>query len=58
MSPAMARRLPCVGGQVLDAQTGLVTAEVSCRGRISSVFLPIGALVTVEVTGQSLKDDP
>jgi Flp pilus assembly protein TadG len=58
LSPAMARRLPCAGGLVAEPGSGLVTAEVRCRGTISSVFLPIGALVTVEVSGRSLKDDP
>lgn len=58
LSPGMARRLPCAGGLVAEAGSGLVTAEVRCRGTIRSVFLPVGALVTVDVSGQSLKDDP
>lgn len=58
LSPGMARRLPCAGGLVAEAGSGLVTAEVRCRGTIKSVFLPIGALMTVDVSGQSLKDDP
>jgi hypothetical protein len=58
LGPGMARRLPCAAGLVAEAGSGLVTAEVRCRGTIGSVFLPIGALVTVEVSGQSLKDDP
>jgi Flp pilus assembly protein TadG len=58
LSPAMARTLPCAGALVAEAGSGLRTAEVRCRGTIRSVFLPIGALVTVDVSGQSLKDDP
>lgn len=58
LSPAMVRRLPCAGGLVTDADSGLLTAQVRCRGTISSAFLPIGALVTVDVSGQSLKDGP
>ncbi|MDQ1721181.1 MAG: hypothetical protein QOI26_915 [Pseudonocardiales bacterium] len=58
LSPGMARRLPCEGGLVAEAGSGLVTAEVRCRGTIRSVLLPIGALVKVDVTSQSLKDDP
>jgi hypothetical protein len=58
LSPGMARRLPCEGGLVAEAGSGVVTAEVRCRGTIRSVFLPVGALVTVDVSGQSLKDDP
>ncbi|MEO7261763.1 MAG: TadE/TadG family type IV pilus assembly protein [Jatrophihabitantaceae bacterium] len=58
LSPGMARRLPCAADLVAEAGSGLVTAEVRCRGTIRSVFLPIGGLVRVEVSGQSLKDDP
>jgi hypothetical protein len=58
LSPAMARKLPCAGALVAEAGSGLRTAEVRCRGTIRSIFLPIGALVTVDVSGQSLKDDP
>jgi len=58
LGSGMARRLPCAGGLVAEAGSGLVTAEVRCRGTIRSVFLPIGALLKVDVSGQSLKDDP
>lgn len=58
LGPGMARRLPCQGGLVADGATGLATAEVRCRGTIRSVLLPLGALVRVEVSGRSLKDDP
>jgi hypothetical protein len=58
LGPGMARRLPCDGGLVAEAGSGLVTAEVRCRGTIKSLLLPIGAVVRVEVSGQSLKDDP
>jgi Flp pilus assembly protein TadG len=58
LGAGMARRLPCQGGLVTDAGSGLATAEVRCRGHIRSVLLPVGALVRVEVSGRSLKDDP
>lgn len=58
LGTGMARRLPCTGGQVIDPASGLVTAEVRCQGRIRSVFVPIGALVNIDVSGQSLKDAP
>jgi Flp pilus assembly protein TadG len=58
LSPGMARALPCSGALVAEAGSGLTAAEVRCRGTIRSVFLPLGALVTVDVSGQSLKDDP
>lgn len=58
LSPAMARAVPCSGDLVAEPGSGLATAEVRCRGTIRSVFLPLGALVRVDVSGQSLKDDP
>lgn len=58
LGTGMARRLPCAGDVVAEPGSGLATAEVRCRGTIRSVFLPLGALVRVEVSGQSLKDDP
>lgn len=58
LGPGMAGRLPCQGGLVADAASGLATAEVRCRGTIRSVLLPLGALVRIEVSGRSLKDDP
>lgn len=54
----MARRLPCAGALVAETGSGLTAAEVRCRGTIRSAFLPLGAFVSVEVSGQSLKDDP
>ena len=54
----MARQLPCAGALIPEAGSGLTTAEVRCRGTLRSAFLPIGALVRVDVSGQSLKDDP
>jgi hypothetical protein len=56
LSPTMAQRLPCAGEQATDAASGLVTARVRCRGQITSIFLPIGAFVTIDVSGQSLKE--
>jgi hypothetical protein len=58
LSPGMAQNLPCAGALVAGAGSGLTTAEVRCRGTIRSVFLPLGALVKVDVSGQSLKEDP
>lgn len=58
LSPGMARGLPCTGALVAEAGSGLTAAEVRCHGTIRSVFLPIGALLRVDVSGQSLKDDP
>lgn len=56
LGTGMARRLPCAGDQLIDPASGLVTAEVRCQGQIRSMFVPIGALVDIDVSGQSLKD--
>jgi hypothetical protein len=58
LSPSMAQRLPCTGEQAIDAASGLVTAKVRCRGQIASIFFFIGAFVTIDVSGQSLKERP
>ncbi|MBV9821981.1 MAG: pilus assembly protein [Actinobacteria bacterium] len=58
LGAGMARRLPCRGGLIADAGTGLATAEVRCEGSIRPVLLPVGALLRVTVSGRSLKDDP
>jgi hypothetical protein len=58
LSPSMAQRLPCIGEQATDGASGLVTARVQCRGQIASIFFPIGAFVTIDVSGQSLKERP
>ena len=58
LSASMAKQIPCTGDQAADPGSGLVVAEVHCRGRISSIFYPIGALVNIEVTARSLKEHP
>ncbi|MEO6702597.1 MAG: TadE/TadG family type IV pilus assembly protein [Jatrophihabitantaceae bacterium] len=55
---SLANQLPCTGGSVTDPDSGLVTSQVQCRGRIKSLLLPIGAFVRIEVTARSLKDPP
>jgi Flp pilus assembly protein TadG len=58
IGPRTAARISCDGSQVPDAVSGLQTAKVVCSGQITSIFLPLGALVTVSATGQSLKEQP
>jgi Flp pilus assembly protein TadG len=53
---ASARGIGCVGGTSVDGASGLQIVRVSCRGRLRSVFLPIGALVTISAGAQSLKE--
>lgn len=58
LSDSMASQVPCRGEATFDAPTGLAMTRVHCTGRVRSIFLPIGALVTIDVTGQSLKERP
>ena len=58
LSPAVARAIPCVGGAATDPATGLPVAAVRCKGRVKSIFLPIGSFVTIEVTSRALKEGP
>jgi len=58
LSTAIARQVPCRGALVVDGASGLAASQVSCGGRIRSIFLPIGAFVDVRVSGQSLKERP
>jgi hypothetical protein len=58
LSPQMSQRLPCVGDQTVDAASGLVAARVNCHGQIRSIFFPVGAFITIDVTGRALKEGP
>lgn len=58
LGATMANQLPCQGKASIDDATGLATAQVSCRGKIRSLLLPIGAFVGVDITARSLKDGP
>jgi Flp pilus assembly protein TadG len=43
----------------VDNPSGLTVARVECTGRIRSLFLPIGALVEIDVVGHALREpDP
>ncbi|HEY2044740.1 MAG TPA: TadE/TadG family type IV pilus assembly protein [Jatrophihabitans sp.] len=53
---SMAQQLPCRGTKIPDPASGLSTARVRCRGQIHSILIPLGALVTIDVTGQSLQE--
>jgi hypothetical protein len=57
-SQTMARQLPCEGIAVPDPVSGLATTQVRCHGQIRSILLPLGAFMTIDVTGQSLQERP
>ncbi len=56
LTDGVARDVPCVGRPGADPASGLPLAVVQCAGRIRSVFLPIGALLRIDVTSSALKE--
>ena len=56
LTDGVARDVPCVGRPGADPASGLPLAIVQCAGRIRSVFLPIGALLRIDVTSSVLKE--
>jgi Flp pilus assembly protein TadG len=56
LSASVARDVPCAGSASVDAATGLPIAVVRCVGKVRSVFLPIGSLITIDVTSRALKE--
>jgi Flp pilus assembly protein TadG len=58
LTTGVARDVPCQGRPDTDAATGLPLAVVHCSGRIRSAFLPIGALLNIDVTSGALKEGP
>jgi hypothetical protein len=55
---SVARGVSCTGTAGADAASGLRLAVVHCAGRIRSIFVPIGALVHIDVTASALKEGP
>ncbi|MDR1999289.1 MAG: pilus assembly protein [Frankiaceae bacterium] len=56
LSPSIAASIPCTGSSAVDAASGLELVVVRCTGTIRSIFLPIGALVTVDVRSRALRE--
>jgi hypothetical protein len=56
LGSATANGVPCIGGRAVDGASGLETARVVCIGNIRSIFLPIGPLLSVQVTSDTLKE--
>lgn len=52
----VAAQVPCTASEQRDPASGLATVEVHCEGRISSLFLPIGAFVHVDVRSHVLRE--
>jgi TadE-like protein len=51
-----ATRVHCSGRSAADPATSVRTATVVCDGRITSIFLPIGALVELHVHAESFAE--
>jgi TadE-like protein len=56
LAGGVSRDVPCVGSAGVDGSSGLPTAVVHCSGHLRSVFLPIGALLSIDVTSHALKE--
>ena len=56
LSPSMSRAIPCTSTLTVDAASGLSVEQVRCRGRIRSIFLPVGAFVSVDVVAHALRE--
>jgi Flp pilus assembly protein TadG len=56
LTGGIARDVPCTGSGGVDAATGLPVAMVRCSGRVRSVFLPIGAFLSINVISRALKE--
>ncbi len=51
-----ARAVPCTGSPGQDPGSGLPLVVVQCHGKVRSIFLPIGALLGIDVTSRALKE--
>jgi Flp pilus assembly protein TadG len=56
LSSTVARSLPCRGSIGTDPGSGLQTTVVRCSGNVKSVFLPLAAVVHIDVTARSLTE--
>jgi hypothetical protein len=54
-SATIARDLPCRGSPDRDV-TGLPLAVVHCGGHLKSIFLPLGRVLSIDVTARVLKE--
>lgn len=52
----VARDVPCAGRPGTDAASGLRLAVVRCRGKVHSIFLPVAAVLTIDVTSGALRE--
>ncbi len=56
LTPGVAQSLHCTGSTDRDASSGLAVVAVECRGRLHAAFLPIGRLLSVDITSHVLKE--
>lgn len=56
LTGGVAQDVPCQGGPGTDGDSGLPVAVVHCQGKVRSFFLPIGALLDIDVTSRALKE--
>jgi Flp pilus assembly protein TadG len=56
LTAGIARDVSCAGSGGLAGASALPVAMVRCSGRIRSVFLPLGAFLSINVTSRALKE--
>jgi Flp pilus assembly protein TadG len=56
LSPTIGHAIPCSGAAERDSASGLPLAVVRCSGHVRSIFFPLGAMLSIDVTSGSLKE--
>ncbi|SOD73772.1 TadE-like protein [Jatrophihabitans sp. GAS493] len=56
LGSSVANSLNCTARGAIDAPSGLQVVVVHCSGNIRSIFLPVGALLNLDVTATALKE--
>lgn len=56
LSPSVSEGVLCTASLTRDAESGAELTRVQCKGRIRSMFIPIGVFVSVDVVAHSFKE--
>lgn len=58
LSPSLSARVPCASRADTDPASGLPVVRVECTGHITSLLLPVGAFVRIDVVARSIREGP
>lgn len=56
LSDSAAREIRCQAAQVAYGDSGLQLTRVECRGRIRSLFVPVGRFISIDIVGRAVKE--